>query len=253
MGFAKKRIFLFLDFDGTLAPIALTPAQARIRPALRRLLRRVARRRDARVAVVSGRALKDIKRLVGIPGIVYAGNHGMDIQGPGIRFVEPAAMCARPLLVKISARLKKALKEFPGAAVENKGLTLSVHYRLVRPGDVRAVLRTIQNVLGPAIQSGCVRLTTGKKVVEVRPFTHWDKGRALGMILEHAQKASCLRFLPVCVGDDRTDEAGFKAASLAGGFGVFVGARNVSNRARYHVRSPRALEVWLRRFFDAGQ
>src|SRR5687767_13130078 len=124
------RLVLLLDFDGTLAPIVDDPAQAAIPPETRTELERLMGMAGVTVAVVSGRGLGDVRGRAAIPGIAYAGNHGMEIDGPGLHRTHPEALDARPALDLARVGLEGALDGVPGAWVEDKLLTLSIHFRL---------------------------------------------------------------------------------------------------------------------------
>ena len=121
------RLVLLLDFDGTLAPIVERPEMAGMPDATRRALERLMAMPGVEVAVVSGRGLADVRDRAAIPGIAYAGNHGMEIHGPGVERIHPEAEAARPLLEEARRRVESAIGGVPGAWVEDKQLTLSVH------------------------------------------------------------------------------------------------------------------------------
>src|SRR5471030_1282040 len=129
---------LFLDFDGTLAPIVNDPGDARLAPGVRKRLEALAARNDTLVAIVSGRALADLRPRVGIASAIYAGNHGLEISGPEISgpelgkpvsFVEPYALARLETLRRICDNLTAALAHIPRARVEHKLLTTRVHNR----------------------------------------------------------------------------------------------------------------------------
>ncbi|HYH80901.1 MAG TPA: trehalose-phosphatase, partial [Longimicrobium sp.] len=124
------RLVLLLDFDGTLAPIVDLPSLAAMPDATRRALERLMALPGVEVAVVSGRGLADVRERAGIPGIAYAGNHGMEIHAGGVDRVHAEAAAARPVLERAARELADAVAPIPGAFVEDKQLTLSVHFRL---------------------------------------------------------------------------------------------------------------------------
>lgn len=202
-------LVLLLDFDGTLAPIVSHPDMAAMPPSTRAALDRLMARPGVTVAIVSGRGLGDVRGRAGVPGIAYAGNHGMEIEGPGLRRTHPEAVAARPALEAVAAEVGPALAQIPGAFLEDKGLTLSIHFRLANPereDDVRAL------VADAAARRDDVKVTEGKKVLEVRPRVEWDKGKAVLFLLEQVRPPQDAPVL--YLGDDRTDEDAFRA--LAG-------------------------------------
>jgi trehalose 6-phosphate phosphatase len=216
-------LVLLLDFDGTLAPIVPHASEAAIDPRVKQALTRLLPRDDVRVALVSGRGLADVRERAGLghDRVWYAGNHGMEIEGPDVTRMHEDARAARPELERVAGEVEREIAHIEGAWVEDKGLTLSIHYRQAdeaREGEVAdAVERS-------AAGSELLRVTRGKKVLEVRPKVDWHKGRAADFLLE--------RFAPepgtpvLYIGDDVTDEDAFRALrrwSGGTGEGVYVG------------------------------
>src|SRR4030042_2411457 len=107
-------VMLFLDFDGTLAPIADTPQKAVLPKSTRTILERLSKNPRCTVCIISGRALKDIKKIVGIKKITYVGNHGLEAQGPGFAFVLPLKPGYRRIITGIKQRLQKKLRRIKG-------------------------------------------------------------------------------------------------------------------------------------------
>jgi len=229
-----------LDFDGTLAPIVPHPDDAALPADTRRAIERLAGRSDTRVAVISGRALADVRDRVGVESLYYAGNHGLEIEGPQLRRSHPVTGEAIEALRTCVDRLRPELAEMPGVLVEDKGLTLSVHYRMAP--DARTVVEN-------AVVRGCaeiagLRVTHGKMVVEVRPELDWDKGRAARFLIDSLLTETAEA--PVLfAGDDRTDEDAFLA--LAGrGDGIVVGdPPPADTAATFHLRGPHELPALL--------
>ncbi|MFA5388326.1 MAG: trehalose-phosphatase [Candidatus Omnitrophota bacterium] len=231
----KRPVFLFLDYDGTLVPIAQRPDKAVISGNALKALSGLAKNPDCRVAVISGRSLKNIKDMVNLKDISYAGNHGLEIEGAGIKFKTPVLPGYKLALRKLKTILKKKLSVIRGAIVEDKGLTLSVHYRLVEAKKIPA-LKTIfyKTAERYGVPAG-IKITTGKKVLEIRPDLKQDKGRIVLWLLSKVKtRAGKKPSLPVYIGDDVTDEDAFRA--LRGrGLTVFVGKPGRSS-AEYFVR-----------------
>jgi alpha,alpha-trehalase len=193
------------------------------------------------VAVVSGRARAEVEGLVGLGGIVYAGCHGFDIAGPGIvapRHAEAERMV--PLLAQLAGALSERVGRIEGVLVENKVYALAVHTRLVareREDEVRAA------VAGAAARHPELRLTGGKKVIELRPRVEWDKGRAVLWLID-ALRLDRPEVASIYLGDDLTDEDAF--AALAGrGVGIVVGSDPRPTRARYALADPREVLRFL--------
>lgn len=204
---------LFIDYDGTLAPIAKRPEQARIPARVLRALVRAAALPGWTVSIVSGRRLADVRRRVGLPRLIYAGNHGFEISFPDQPdFVHPSAKAARPLIREILRKLSAETAKLPGVLVEDKTYTLSLHTRLASVGDERRAHLALMHAARAAVERRDVVIRRGKKVLEVRPAAEWDKGHAVETILESLRGP----VLPVYFGDDNTDEDAFRALRRGG-------------------------------------
>lgn len=230
-----------LDFDGTLTPIVAHPDEAELARDVAVVLDRLVHRADTKVAIISGRALDDVRRRTGVAGIVYAGNHGLEMEGPGIAFEHAEATRARPALQTVARRLTEILRDVSGAWVEDKGLSVTVHYRNV--ADPRTELRVRARVIPLVAAFPVLRCTEGKKVVEVRPAVRWDKGQALLWLAGHADLPD--RAPRIYLGDDRTDEDAFRVL-VGDGAGVVVADTPPGDTAaRAWLASPAEVKVLL--------
>ena len=207
---------LCLDFDGTLAPIAPEPSEARLDESVRRALTRIQGTKRMAVGVISGRAIMDLQRRVGVEGLVYAGNHGLEIVGNGLRFVDSAAVSAMDELHEVSKQLLSLLWQIPGIRIEEKRLTTVVHYRLVANVHLSRIRDTIKEVVVP--YAAKLQVRSGKKSVEILPRTDWNRGAAvlwINRLLGIPARSA------IYAGDDATDEEVFKA--LSSGVTIRVG------------------------------
>lgn len=227
-----RRFALFLDYDGTLTPIVDTPDRALLSPKVRRLITRLAK--ICPVAVVSGRDLRDIRRLVGVDSLVYAGSHGFEISGPeGVRSENEAAGDHLPDLDGAEGELKAELQGVRGCLVERKRFSIAVHYRLVAGEEVSAVEKAVNGV---AAGHPRLRKTYGKKVFELQPDLEWNKGEAVLYLLRELGLDGG-DVLPLFIGDDVTDEDAFRA--LRGrGVTVAVQEQERPTEARYTLHNP---------------
>ncbi len=226
---AGRSLLLGLDYDGTLVPIAKHPSQAVLPASVRRLIKRLSRKKHVWIFIVSGRALPDLKRMVGLCEVSYAGNHGLEIEDGRSRRVHPATKAAPMLLRRLAHRLRSTIRPFSGAWLENKQWTLSIHYRALPKARQRRLSRAIEQALRPYRKR--VHVTQGKKVVEVRPPVRWAKGHALAWMKQAKTKKGKPGPFVIYFGDDQTDESAFIAANRMDGLSVFVGnARPTSGR-----------------------
>jgi trehalose-phosphatase len=120
-----------MDYDGTLTPIVERPELAKLPEETCKLLQHLTTRPHFTLGIISGRALADLKALVNLKGILYAGNHGFEIEGPGLSFISPIADEIKPLIRILRQVLNMGVSTIKGVLVEDKGVTLSVHYRQV--------------------------------------------------------------------------------------------------------------------------
>jgi len=226
----SPRVFLFFDYDGTLTPIVSTPQEARFPSRTKALIRKLQRNYRFTIAIISGRSLKDVRSMVGIKGLIYAGNHGLEIEGKAI--ARPRIDSARPLIKKIGMSLRPQLEHIKGAKVENKGHTLSVHFRLVDPRKRILVKDIVKRAARPYVLSKKIKLCSGKMVLEVRPGVEWHKGKAVLHILRRRKAA-----LPLYIGDDVTDMDAFRAIK-GKGVSIFVGRPGKAIKADYFLKDP---------------
>lgn len=236
---------LFLDYDGTLAPIVEDPAAAQMGPAMQHVLTALAQHPRYRLSIVSGRALADLRTRVGGKGLYLAGNHGLEIEGPGICYQHSEVWRLRPELDALAQAMKGDLEAIPGAWVEDKGLTLSVHFRRVPAASVPEVKARLIKRASPGIDAGRFVLRTGKAVLEIRPRVQWSKGEAVSWILEQIRlERPVANVLALYLGDDDTDEDAFRVLASAG-VGIVVGNDRHGSAAHYYVESTEEVEQLL--------
>jgi trehalose 6-phosphate phosphatase len=225
-------VLVALDFDGTLTEIVDDPSAPGVSPARREVLARVPAP-GRWLAIVSGRALADVRERVGIEGAIYVGNHGLEIDAPGsFRSSAPAGAKERlaSLLTSLSARMASLPAAEP-AIVENKGLTATLH---VRPREDDRRHAALGAAIRDAVEEAGFVLRAGKASWEIRPAGAATKGDALRRLIESLPGAAPER--TVYIGDDTTDEDAFRV--LADGVTARVGPAGVETAAQYRVGSP---------------
>jgi trehalose 6-phosphate synthase/phosphatase len=242
---ARRRLALFLDYDGTLTPLCAHPREAVLSAAMRDAIAACAARGDTDVTVVSGRSLADVAAMVGHSGVTYAGNHGLEIAGPGMPGFRHQDL---PHFEAATGRLAETLAGIAsaGAWVEPKGATLTFHYRAV-PERLRAGLVARVRAI---IRDAGFQARDAHAAVEARPPIGWDKGQAVLYILRQRYGAAWgERVRVLYVGDDDTDEDALRTlADLALTFRV--GSPDRPTRASHRladVPSVQALVEWLAR------
>lgn len=227
----ERRAALFLDFDGTLVELAPTPDTIAVREGLSDALLRLRARLDGRLALVSGRSVGDIHKYLGDIPVAMAGSHGgeiVDADGEPIGASNTA----------VNDDVRGALRAFAdenGLGYEEKTQGAALHYR-ARP-KFEAEAQSFAQGLAAQHDLATKR---GKCVIELVP-RGVDKGRAVETLLEQAEYGDDL---PLFIGDDVTDEDGFKACNRNGGAGICVGTREQTS-ATYQLRDVAAVHEWL--------
>jgi trehalose 6-phosphate phosphatase len=240
---------LFLsDYDGTLTPIVSRPELALLSPEMKARFEELVKKDRVSAGIISGRGMDEVEEMVGVNGIYYAGNHGLEIKGPGIDYINPDAERTVPVINELAERFTGMFRAVEGAIIQNKKYSLSVHYRLVKPGEEAGVEEKVRKETAPYIEKGLIRLFPGKKVWEIRPPLDWDKGKAVEAIRREISKTLHLDALTtVYLGDDTTDEDGFRAVQPPDGWSIYVGAPRPDSAAPYYLGSPDEVAVLLER------
>ena len=204
-------ILLMTDYDGTLTPIVDDPADAVLAEQTREDLARLARSPRASVAVISGRGIADLRAHVALDGLIYAGCHGLEIEGPNLLFRHPDALAQQGMLGAVGDVLIRRAPSVSGMRVETKGLAVAVHYRHVAADEIRRVeielARAIQE------QGSLLKIFHGSKVIEVLPQVAWTKGECAQWIQERLRPSLPEPALWLYLGDDWTDEHAFEVLS----------------------------------------
>ena len=193
---------LVSDVDGTISQIVDHPEMAIVKPEISTILTELVKEMPV-VAIVSGRAVDDVRKRVGIPGIVYIGNHGLERYVDGEVIVKNEAMQFREVLQNAYHEIEALL--IPGMLLEDKNVTLSLHYRIVEyPDEVRKQFLPVIKNIGEKYQ---LQFSEGRMVFELRPAIKLNKGTALfEVIQDYSLKAA------LYLGDDTTDVAAMKEA-----------------------------------------
>jgi trehalose 6-phosphate phosphatase len=198
-----ERVLIATDFDGTLCPIVDTPSEACLAPATIEILRHAMACPRLTLAVISGRALSDVRRRLPLD-VIFAGNHGLELAGGGLDFEHAGAHQLRPSVAGACEALRSLLSNWPDAWIEDKGLTATLHFRKVDQRQHNPLLFAARRALGSFGTQLALRV--GKMALEVRPRVQWDKGNALQYIREKAGPFQAC----ICIGDDLTDESMFR-------------------------------------------
>lgn len=223
---------LFLDVDGTLCAIAPRPTDVAFDAALQQILGAVSTQLSGAVALVSGRALDWLSAEAGDLPLALAGTHGLEIRHADGRL---DAAPVRPGLAAAIDSARQFAATNPGVVIETKARAVAIHYRQApeSAAAVTALAEMLSRRHGLPLQHGTM-------VAELKGGDG-DKGRAIASLLAGQPFRDRL---PIYVGDDLTDEAGFAAVAAAGGYGILVGAPR-DTAADYGLADPAAVRHWL--------
>lgn len=228
---------LFLDIDGTLIDLAPTPEHVLVDDDIARLLPALGRLLGGAVALITGRTIRDADALFPGLGFPVAGQHGLERRSAdGVLHAHGEGP---PGYNWLNGELKALCERHDGLWLEAKGATLGLHYRLA-PGLASYVHRTVRALVSTLGAAGAEwKLQPGKSIIEIKPAGR-DKGAA---ILDYMAEPPFAGRLPVFVGDDRTDEFGFTAITVLGGWAVKVGPGKT--HANHRLRDVAAVRRWL--------
>lgn len=224
----------FLDVDGTLLDIADTPDAVHVDAELLDLIARLYRESGGAMALVSGRAISDLEKLLGALHLPLAGQHGLERRDAAgrlwIHAAPPAAKCA------IKETLAPVLAQHSDLLLEDKGLTLALHYR--QAPQLAYYVQRLMNQLAEDADAG-LEVQHGKCVAEIKP-SGIDKGTA---VAEYLSESPFKGRRPVFIGDDLNDEHGFAEVNRLDGISIKVGKG--PSCARYRLPDVAAVRRWL--------
>lgn len=229
----------FLDVDGTLIELALTPDGVRIDQQMLDLIVRVHRQCDGALALISGRALADLDARLGLLHVPMSGQHGLewrDTAGVTQRHADIGDVRA------IEKHLDILRRRYRHLIVEDKGMTIALHYRMAPRlgGYLHRWVRNLVNIAGKNLQ-----VQPGKRVIEIKPKGH-DKGSAIKVFMANTPFSGRV---PVFIGDDQTDEHGFEVVNQMNGISIKVGQGRT--HARYRLQNVSAVLDWLGKMKDS--
>lgn len=239
------RLWLFLDYDGTLVEFARSPETVQPVPQVIALVRRLAEKDRLRVAVVSGRSLHDIQVLLPVEGIYLAGTYGIELVTPqGERIQREDYGLIRPYLERLKPQWEEIIAGRKGYYLEDKGWALALHARFAPEKEATRLISTIQQTLSQELITDEFRLIKQRKFLEVSSaMAH--KGRAVAFLLNsYPLPGSRLLY----IGDDTNDAEAFE--TIHDKDGVAVAVKQYFGYVRssggdYIMKSPKAVRKWL--------
>ncbi len=238
---------LFLDYDGTLVPIAPTPAQAVPDQALLELLAELCSKPYLRTVILSGRPLESLQRFLPVPGLIIAALYGVEMQmGDGKVLYKQASDGRLQTMAQLRDMWMRLADGMEGFLIEDKGEALALHARWAEAMQAKHVLDAARSQALELIRSQDLRILDGDRYVEVAP-ANADKGRAVDWLLTHYPVPLDM---PVGFGDDNKDEAAFAVIQNYGGYAIGVGHRYELPNVDAHIEGPEETREWLREIAD---
>jgi trehalose 6-phosphate phosphatase len=239
---AGRRVWLFLDYDGTLVPIARTPDEARPDASLLRLLSGLAEMPALLVTVLSGRPLSSLQTMLPIPHLILAGTYGVEVQMPGkdvIMRADPVRL--RPTIEQVQSAWAQLIAGRDGFLLEDKRLAVALHARFAGSADAEDVLPRARAVATQFVRPHRFRILQGDRFLEVAPAAA-HKGQTVEWLLDQCPSPGVLT---VYCGDDDKDEEAFAVIRRHGGISIVVGPGQRRTQAAYRFDSPDAVRGWL--------
>jgi trehalose 6-phosphate phosphatase len=244
---AGGSLALFLDYDGTLVPIAPTPAEAQPDKALLDLLADLAHASAFDTIILSGRPLSSLQALLPVPGLTLAGTYGVEVQREGkVMVLGVAPDQIRPVIAQVKEAWERVIDKRDGFLLEDKGLAIALHARWADPGEANSVLERAQIAATAALPADHFRILGGDRFLEVAPASA-HKGQTVDWLLARSLAPNAL---PVYFGDDDKDEEAFSVIRRHGGIPIGVGTRFPLTLALEHIPSPETLRDWLRKLLE---
>jgi trehalose 6-phosphate phosphatase len=232
-------LVLLFDYDGTLVDFADDPSQARLSATTRQHLHDLASVAGVTVGVISGRELADLKAMVGVPGLYYAGTDGLELEFQGKVINHPLVGHCLDLVSRVADILRPFVGTCPPAWVEQKRFGLSVHYRGL-DGQLATLLHEgLDQHLAPWAER--LHVVTGGNVVEITPNIGWTNGTAVDFLLEHLDAEECHILY---AGDEASDVEAMWTVGTRGGVAIGVGP-GLPATAEYKLPSPAAVDELL--------
>jgi trehalose-phosphatase len=232
---------LLFDFDGTLSPLVTHPDLATCPPATLDVLTGLSNLPRILVGIISGRALADLKSKISLPNLVYAGTNGLELELGERLVVHPDAGRFTPLLTAAAEVVSLVVGQFPGAWIEHKPLSFTIHYRQVRRDHIALCEQCLASRLNRF--SGVLDCLDGSLALEVLPAVGWAKGEALDSIITHYGQEA----IPFYAGNDARDASAMRSATKRGGVTVGVGPA-APPEAQYSIGDVESLTEHLTAF-----
>lgn len=237
---SSGHVLLLLDYDGALTRITPASKQVTLPASTRSVLRTLSHHPRITVAVISERPITELRRRVGVRNLIYIGNRGREMWQVGRQAKVIVPRSFQETVARIRSQLASVVADIPGVLVEDKGLSVSLHYRLVPTEQERHLIGIFACEILPLVRSSELTVLYGRKVIELCPRLNWIKGHAALWLMEEIHRRS---ILPIYIGGDHTGGGAFEA--LPDGITMQVGAQ-AGSQVDYYLRDVKEVIAFLR-------
>jgi trehalose-phosphatase len=241
-----ERLWLFLDYDGTLKEFTRTPDILKPDPELIGLLRRLAQKDKIQLAIITGRRLHDILTLLPVEGIFIAATYGLELLTPeGESILREDYAAIRPYLEQLKPQWQSLISGHKGFFLEDKGWALALHGRFASASEADRILSTAESLVNPDLLHTTYQLTNQNKFLEISSLKA-NKAETVSFLLNHYLLP---RTVVVYLGDDHNDSQAFEVIHSIGGIAIAVAhifGRVQARGADFVLKSPKAARHWLK-------
>jgi trehalose 6-phosphate phosphatase len=231
----SDNILLFLDYDGTLVTFKDKPADVVTTYEVESIISQIIGLKEFKVAIITGRTLSDIKKLIDIEGLSYAALHGLQIEmSDGSKYDIKAKEELQLILKEVKNLAKQRFQNEKGVLLEDKLYTFALHYRMVEDNRENNIKMDFIKIIKSVDTNNKLDILPGSKLIEIRP-KGWNKGKAVDLLTSHIKSDSVL---PIYIGDDTTDEDAFNVLKDMG-ITIYVSNNsNLKTAAKYWLKDP---------------
>ena len=248
--FKTPTLLLLLNEEGVLLPQAASSRGKEFASSTKKLIQSLVSSEGIKMAVVSRRPLDELKKLLGVRGLIYMASQGLELEEPSGKFVHPHAAAAKKLMEKVWERLKKTLKPFSEIRLQDKNFTLSIRHRRVAKNKLDQARATFFRTVRPYLSSSQIVVKEAEGSWEVSPVLRWNKGTTLVWLYGKVLAQTTDSVLPIYVGDSSGDEDAFYSMKPLG-IGVSVGEPSKeASAAPYYLRSTSEVLTFLKRILS---
>lgn len=237
----SKNVALLLDFDGTISPIVKKPENAYITKQTRDNLSTI--NRIFPVVIVTGRPLNVIRKKVGVSHFLYAASHGLEwnFDGKFRKKILPKIIIKK--IDKFRKTIYEAKDNYPSLIIEDKPYSVTFHYHLMPIKEKKMFIMWLKSFLKSIYKQSSIKVFYDKETIDIVPNLNWTKGDIARLALKYLREKNHKNFMPIYVGDSKTDEDAFRV--LSNGITIRVG-EDKKSKAKWYLRNQKEVGLFLK-------